>query len=121
MGEPMGPKGQPMVQSSTVNVSTSREMPKDYFVWSLISVLNLNPCCLGLAALIHSVKARDRKVVGDVEGARSYGGTARTLNIIATVLGCLIGLIVFIVVIVQLQQFARLIQSISEKGRSNYG
>ena len=31
-------------------------------------------------------QARDRKVVGDLEGARHYGSTARCLNIWATVL-----------------------------------
>uniref|UniRef100_A0A3B5B6W4 Uncharacterized protein n=1 Tax=Stegastes partitus TaxID=144197 RepID=A0A3B5B6W4_9TELE len=42
------------------------------------------------------IKARDRKVVGDLEGARHYGSTARSLNIVATVLT---GFIVLIVVI----------------------
>ncbi|XP_072291363.1 dispanin subfamily A member 2b-like [Eucyclogobius newberryi] len=74
-------------QDATVNVA--RVMPGDHFVWSLICCIYYNPFCLGLAALIYSVKARDRKVVGDIEGARSHGSTAQTLNIISTVLFCL--------------------------------
>ncbi|KAK7893143.1 hypothetical protein WMY93_022295 [Mugilogobius chulae] len=76
-----------MVQTTAVqnsSVQVMREMPKDHFIWSLICCFYYNPLCLGLAALIFSVKARDRKVVGDIESARSYGSTARTLNIIST-------------------------------------
>lgn len=70
--------------STVVNVDVSKEMPPDYFIWSLICFSWVNPCCLGLAALIHSVKARDRKVMGDIEGARENGSTAKTLNIVAS-------------------------------------
>uniref|UniRef100_A0A3P9JF92 Uncharacterized protein n=1 Tax=Oryzias latipes TaxID=8090 RepID=A0A3P9JF92_ORYLA len=57
------------------------EPPKDHIIWSLCCFLYSNPLCLGLAALIFSIKSRDRKVVGDLEGARHYGATARCLNI----------------------------------------
>uniref|UniRef100_A0A3B3HHF8 Uncharacterized protein n=1 Tax=Oryzias latipes TaxID=8090 RepID=A0A3B3HHF8_ORYLA len=57
------------------------EPPKDHIIWSLCSFFYFNPMCLGLAALIFSIKSRDRKVVGDLEGARHYGATARYLNI----------------------------------------
>uniref|UniRef100_A0A3P9I233 Uncharacterized protein n=1 Tax=Oryzias latipes TaxID=8090 RepID=A0A3P9I233_ORYLA len=53
----------------------------DHIIWSLCCFLYSNPLCLGLAALIFSIKSRDRKVVGDLEGARHYGATARCLNI----------------------------------------
>uniref|UniRef100_A0A8C6WGV0 Uncharacterized protein n=1 Tax=Neogobius melanostomus TaxID=47308 RepID=A0A8C6WGV0_9GOBI len=88
--------GQPpsVVQHTTVNIH--REMPQDHFIWSLCCFLYSNPFCLGLAALITSVKARDRKVMGDIEGARAYGTTARTLNIISTVIFCLSVLITII-------------------------
>uniref|UniRef100_A0A8C6SMM2 IFM3 protein n=1 Tax=Neogobius melanostomus TaxID=47308 RepID=A0A8C6SMM2_9GOBI len=85
------------VQHTTVNIN--REMPQDFFIWSLMNFLYCNPFCIGLAALIHSVKSRDMKVAGDVEGARSYGSTARILNIIATSAGCFIGFIIFIVLV----------------------
>ena len=47
-----------------------------------------------------SFQARDRKVVGDMEGARRYGFTARRLNILATVLGSILFLICFIPTII---------------------
>uniref|UniRef100_A0A3P9I1Z7 Uncharacterized protein n=1 Tax=Oryzias latipes TaxID=8090 RepID=A0A3P9I1Z7_ORYLA len=62
------------------------EPPKDHIIWSLCCFLYSNPLCLGLAALIFSIKSRDRKVVGDLEGARHYGATARCLNIAATII-----------------------------------
>uniref|UniRef100_A0A3B3UBF0 Uncharacterized protein n=1 Tax=Poecilia latipinna TaxID=48699 RepID=A0A3B3UBF0_9TELE len=46
-----GPTG---VQHTVVNVPT--EPPNDYLVWSLCSFIYGNFCCLGLAALICSVK-----------------------------------------------------------------
>uniref|UniRef100_A0A3P9JF62 Uncharacterized protein n=1 Tax=Oryzias latipes TaxID=8090 RepID=A0A3P9JF62_ORYLA len=65
------------------------EPPRDHIIWSLCCFLYSNPLCLGLAALIFSIKSRDRKVVGDLEGARHYGATARCLNIVATIIVCL--------------------------------
>ncbi|KYO41601.1 hypothetical protein Y1Q_0006360 [Alligator mississippiensis] len=41
----------------------------------------MNFCCLGFFALAFSIKARDRKVLGDYSGAGSYGSTAKCLNI----------------------------------------
>ncbi|XP_051807752.1 dispanin subfamily A member 2b-like [Acanthochromis polyacanthus] len=95
-GVPYGqPEGPGMVQHTTVNII--EEPPQDHIIWSIFSFVHMNPCCLGLAALIHSVKARDRKMVGDLQGAQHYGSTARSLNIAATVL---IGLICLILIIV---------------------
>ncbi|XP_028440654.1 dispanin subfamily A member 2b-like [Perca flavescens] len=68
------PGGSTAIQYTTMNMTP--EPPKDHIIWSL--------CCFGLAALIFSIKARDRKVAGDLEGARHYGSTARCLNIWAT-------------------------------------
>ncbi|KPP60674.1 14 kDa transmembrane protein-like [Scleropages formosus] len=62
---------------------SSSPLPRDHVVWSLFNLVYMNPFCLGLAALYFSIKARDRKVTGDLEGAREYGSTARCLNIIA--------------------------------------
>ncbi|KAL4005462.1 hypothetical protein ACER0C_005175 [Sarotherodon galilaeus] len=94
-----GPSGQPggsvLVQHTTVNVIT--EPPKDHFIWSLLCFLYSHPwCCLGLAALIYSIKARDRKVAGDLEGARRHGLTARGLNIAATIVFA-IGFVIVII------------------------
>ncbi|XP_039882211.1 dispanin subfamily A member 2b-like [Simochromis diagramma] len=95
-----GPSGQPggsvLVQHTSVNIVT--EPPKDHFIWSLLCFLYSHPCCcLGLAALIYSIKARDRKVAGDLEGARRHGLTARELNITATVL-FVIGFVILILI-----------------------
>ncbi|XP_030281036.1 dispanin subfamily A member 2b-like [Sparus aurata] len=94
-GFPGQPGGPAVVQCTTVNISS--EPPKDHIIWSLCCFVYSNPLCLGLAALIFSIKARDRKVAGDLEGARHYASTARCLNIVATVLasiGVLGGIIV---------------------------
>ncbi|KAL7857748.1 hypothetical protein AOLI_G00178500 [Acnodon oligacanthus] len=56
------------------------EEPKDYIVWSMASLYFGNPFCLGLLAFYFSVKSRDRKMVGDVAGAKSYGSTACCIN-----------------------------------------
>uniref|UniRef100_A0A3P9LHW8 Uncharacterized protein n=1 Tax=Oryzias latipes TaxID=8090 RepID=A0A3P9LHW8_ORYLA len=74
------------------------EPPKDHIIWSLCCFLYSNPLCLGLAALIFSIKSRDRKIVGDLEGARHYGATARCLNIAATIIACITVIIVIIAV-----------------------
>ncbi|XP_042267392.1 dispanin subfamily A member 2b-like [Thunnus maccoyii] len=97
-GLPGQPSAPTMVQYTTVNITT--EPPPDYIIWSLCCFVNSNPFCLGLAALIYSIKARDRKVAGDLEGARHYGSTARCLNIVSTVLAAVTILIVIITVIV---------------------
>ncbi|GLD75127.1 dispanin subfamily A member 2b-like protein [Lates japonicus] len=82
------PPGQPglpaVVQYTTVSVPI--EPPKDHIIWSLFSFVHLNPCCLGLAALIHSIKARDRRAAGDLDGSRRHSSTACCLNIWATVM-----------------------------------
>ncbi|KAK2842587.1 hypothetical protein Q5P01_012787 [Channa striata] len=97
-GFPGQPEGPMVVQHTTVNISP--EPPKDHIIWSIICFAYANPCCLGLAALIFSIKARDQKVAGDLDGARHYGSTARCLNIWATVLFCTAILITIIAVIV---------------------
>ncbi|XP_054892513.1 dispanin subfamily A member 2b-like [Poeciliopsis prolifica] len=79
--QPGGPTG---VQHTLVYVPT--EPPRDYLVWSLWNLVYGNIFCLGLVALVYSVKARDRKMVGDEDGARHHASTARALNIAATVL-----------------------------------
>nr|XP_020478146.1 dispanin subfamily A member 2b-like [Monopterus albus] len=93
-GQPGGPV---MVQYTTVTIST--DPPKDHIIWSIFNLVYGNVFCFGLAALFHSVKARDRKVAGDLNGARNYGNTARCLNIVATVLN-FIGICSFIAIIV---------------------
>ncbi|XP_044538099.1 interferon-induced transmembrane protein 1-like [Gracilinanus agilis] len=76
--------------STTINIRSCDPPPKDFFVWSLFNALYMNFCCLGIAALAFSVKARDRKVVGDLDSARSYGSTAKCLNIFALIFSLLL-------------------------------
>lgn len=56
-----GLPGQPgVVQHTAVNITAGQrvitEPPKDYIIWSLCCFFYSNPFCLGLAALINSIK-----------------------------------------------------------------
>ncbi|XP_029992958.1 dispanin subfamily A member 2b-like [Sphaeramia orbicularis] len=92
-GYPGQPAGPSVVQHTVVNIS---EPPKDHIIWSICTLFYGNPCCLGLAALIYSVKARDRKMVGDLYSARGYGTTAFRINTAAVILICLIFFLIII-------------------------
>ncbi|XP_026221191.1 dispanin subfamily A member 2b-like [Anabas testudineus] len=94
--------GPSVAQYYTVNVNT--EPPKDHIIWSLFCFVYSNPFCLGLTALIFSIKARDRKLAGDLNGARRYASTACCLNIWATVLGSLMMIVIIITIIVLVVQ-----------------
>ncbi|KAA8590282.1 hypothetical protein FQN60_014216, partial [Etheostoma spectabile] len=48
------PEESAVIQHTTVNMTP--EPPKDHIIWSLCCFLYSNPCCLGLAALIFSIK-----------------------------------------------------------------
>ncbi|KAM9278475.1 interferon-induced transmembrane protein 2-like [Morus bassanus] len=75
--------------------------PRDHLAWSVCTMLYANVCCLGLLALVFSVKSRDRKVLGDSSGARSYGSTAKYLNITAQLLNIfLIALVIIIIALI---------------------
>ncbi|KAF6103688.1 hypothetical protein HJG60_006582 [Phyllostomus discolor] len=89
------------VTTTVVNIQPETAVP-DHIVWSLFNTLFFNVCCLGFVAFAYSVKSRDRKMVGDVIGARSYASTAKCLNVCALVLGLLgtIGSIVLLVFLV---------------------
>ncbi|XP_077177358.1 dispanin subfamily A member 2b-like [Paroedura picta] len=89
--------------------SVPARQPRDFVLWSLFNFFFLNACCLGFIALVFSFKSRDRKVVGDIEGATSYGSTAKGLNIAALILS-LVFIILFIVLlasgVIAVQQLA---------------
>ncbi|XP_047208603.1 dispanin subfamily A member 2b-like [Girardinichthys multiradiatus] len=93
-GQPGGPR---VVQHTTVNIPLKPQ--NDHLIWSLCNFVYGNIFCLGLAALISSVKARDRKVFGDLAGARHHASSARILNIVATVLTTLSVFITIIVLV----------------------
>ncbi|XP_059566795.1 interferon-induced transmembrane protein 3-like [Myotis daubentonii] len=84
-----GPQSSTAARTTVVNIQADTVVP-DHIVWSLFNTLFFNPCCLGFVAFAFSVKSRDRKMVGDVIGARSYASTAKCLNIWAVVLGLLV-------------------------------
>ncbi|XP_030280914.1 dispanin subfamily A member 2b-like [Sparus aurata] len=100
---PGQPRGPAVGQYTTLNISS--EPPKDHIIWSLYCFVYSNPFCLGLAALIFSIKARDRRMAGDLDGARHYASKARCLNIWATVIGSIIIISSFIFIVIAL--FAR--------------
>ncbi|XP_059681983.1 dispanin subfamily A member 2b-like [Gavia stellata] len=78
--------------------------PRDYVLWSLFNVLLGYGLaylgCLCFPALIFSIKARDCKVLGDLEGARQHGARAKALNIICSLLLALAVVTIIIIVIV---------------------
>ncbi|NXM57002.1 IFM1 protein, partial [Illadopsis cleaveri] len=92
-------------QSTTVTVEEPLP-PRDHLVWSLFTTLYGNFCCLGLLAFVFSVKSRDRKMLGDNNGALSYGSTAKCLNITALVINIVIIVIVVTVFAVLLTRSA---------------
>ncbi|XP_051477383.1 interferon-induced transmembrane protein 3-like [Apus apus] len=77
---------QPLEQGAT----PANPGPPDYVLWSFFNVLVgyslpfMGCCCF--PALIYSIKARDCKVQGDLEGAQRHGGRAKVLNIFFTTL-----------------------------------
>ncbi|XP_074086783.1 dispanin subfamily A member 2b-like [Macrotis lagotis] len=82
--------------STIISVPSYEDPPQDFFTWSVFNTLYMNFCCLGFMALVFSVKARDRKVVGDLHAARSYGSTAKCLNICALTFSLLLVLVLII-------------------------
>ncbi|XP_062823589.1 dispanin subfamily A member 2b isoform X2 [Anolis carolinensis] len=93
----VGPPGPyyPYPRAALVSV---RKLPRDYLLWSLFTFSYANCCCLGLAALVFSIKSRDAKVLGDVESAEEHGKTARCLSVVAMTLA-IVSMIVSIIVI----------------------
>uniref|UniRef100_A0A452HS57 Interferon induced transmembrane protein 3 n=1 Tax=Gopherus agassizii TaxID=38772 RepID=A0A452HS57_9SAUR len=75
-----------------------QQPPRDFVLWSLFNTIFCNVCCLGFTALVFSFKARDRKVLGDTDGAGSYGKTAKCLNIAVLVLSLLTVILIIILV-----------------------
>ncbi|XP_042197466.1 dispanin subfamily A member 2b [Callorhinchus milii] len=77
---------------------------RDHILWSFFTFFFLNFCCLGFMALAFSVKSRDRKMVGDPEGAKHYASTAKGLNIAATTFSVVILITGIIVILIQVSQ-----------------
>uniref|UniRef100_A0A3B3SP49 Uncharacterized protein n=1 Tax=Paramormyrops kingsleyae TaxID=1676925 RepID=A0A3B3SP49_9TELE len=90
---------------------TSTPPPRDHILWSFFNFIHCNPCCLGLIALYYSIKARDQKVLGDLEAAREHGSKARSFNIAAL---CISLVILFIFILLFWIQISILISMLEE-------
>ncbi|KAE8607069.1 hypothetical protein XENTR_v10010989 [Xenopus tropicalis] len=78
---------------------SATELPvRDHLVWSIANTFCMNVCCLGLIAILFSVKSRDQKLIGNRTRAQNYGSIALALNITATVIYgiVIISLIIYI-------------------------
>ncbi|XP_074005151.1 dispanin subfamily A member 2b-like [Numenius arquata] len=86
--------------------------PRDYVVWSLLNVLLGYALaylgCFCFPALIFSIKARDCKVLGDLEGARRYGDRAKVLNIICSILLVLVVVALITVFVITFLAYSRM-------------
>ncbi|XP_041445876.1 interferon-induced transmembrane protein 1 isoform X2 [Xenopus laevis] len=80
----------PLCQSTVVTISPAELPVRDHLVWSIANIIHMNVCCLGLIALLFSVKSRDQKLIGNKTRAQNYGGIAMALNIAATVITSII-------------------------------
>uniref|UniRef100_UPI003AABEA99 dispanin subfamily A member 2b-like n=1 Tax=Centroberyx gerrardi TaxID=166262 RepID=UPI003AABEA99 len=89
-------EGPAVVQHTTMRIDRTEPLPRDHIIWSLCCLLYANPLCLGLAAFCYSIKARDRKVAGDMEGARKHGSTALCFNIFALILVVILVILFFV-------------------------
>ncbi|XP_055505090.1 dispanin subfamily A member 2b-like [Leucoraja erinacea] len=76
----------PEIPATMVHIATEPLPVKDHFLWSMFNFVYCNFCCLGFMALAFSVKARDRKMLGDIYSANHYGATSKALNLAATLL-----------------------------------
>ncbi|TFJ97752.1 complement C3-like [Platysternon megacephalum] len=93
--------------------------PRDFVLWSLFNTIFCNVCCLGFMALVFSFKARDRKVLGDTDGAGSYGKTAKCLNITVLVLSLLTVVLIIILVATGVVAVSHAVQQ--NPNKNNYG
>ncbi|XP_074904665.1 interferon-induced transmembrane protein 5-like [Buteo buteo] len=93
--------------SPTVLISSP---PRDHLIWSIFNTIYMNFCCLGFVALAFSVKARDRKVAGDVEAARRFSSKARCYNALATAGSVVLPLLLAALVITGVIHLSKLAQ-----------
>ncbi|NXW58243.1 IFM5 protein, partial [Eurystomus gularis] len=93
--------------STTIRVSPP---PRDHLIWSIFNTIYMNFCCLGFVALAFSVKARDRKVAGDVEAARRLSSKARCYNALATAGSVVLPLLLIALVITGVIHLSQLAQ-----------
>ncbi|NXJ77527.1 IFM5 protein, partial [Trogon melanurus] len=85
-------------------------LPRDHLVWSVFNTIYMNFCCLGFVALAFSVKARDRKVAGDVEAAQRFSSKAKCYNVLATAGSLLLPLLLVALVVTGVVHLSKLAQ-----------
>ncbi|KAK2105884.1 Interferon-induced transmembrane protein 3 [Saguinus oedipus] len=90
--------------STMIHIRSETSEP-DRVVWSLFNTLFMNSCCLGFIAFAYSVKSRDRKMVGDLTGARAYASSAKCLNVWALVSGIVMTILLIIIPVLVLQAY----------------
>lgn len=57
---------------------------RDYLVWSIINVF-VGGFILGIIAVLLSIQTRNRKLIGDIQGARSMSKVTLIFNILITI------------------------------------
>ncbi|KAI6068190.1 IFM5 protein, partial [Asarcornis scutulata] len=96
--------------SPTVVTVGASAPPRDHLIWSIFNTIYMNFCCLGFVALAFSVKARDRKVAGDVEAARRFSSKARCYNALATAGSVVLPLLLAALVVTGVLHLSKLAQ-----------
>ncbi|XP_077144122.1 dispanin subfamily A member 2b-like [Ranitomeya variabilis] len=99
------------LESTKVTIISDQPPVRDHIIWSILNSFYMNFCCLGLIALIFSVKSRDQKLAGNQDGAMNYGTKARSFNIASSVLTILWFLITVTIIYVNLVQLRATLRS----------
>lgn len=87
---------QPSQQSENVHFFGEKSQPDDFLIWSVISTILCLP--FGIVALMFSLKLVNSKKQAKVsEQAFVFSKFARNFNIVATVLGSLIAIIMLLI------------------------
>ncbi|XP_048828224.1 dispanin subfamily A member 2b-like [Brienomyrus brachyistius] len=98
---------------------SSAPPPRDHILWSLLNFVYCNPVCLGLVALYYSIKARDRKMLGDMESGRLYGSKARCLNIVSLCITVFSLLVIIVILCVSLTTVAQAYEEVINQIKQN--
>ncbi|KAM8939144.1 interferon-induced transmembrane protein 1-like [Pelodytes ibericus] len=100
-------------QSTVVTISSHDPPLKDYLLFSVFNIMCINLCCLGFLALVFAIKSRDRKLLGDWSGAKTYGSTSRAINIATAVLTALFFIIMIYVLLTNLPPLPSLMHKLN--------
>ncbi|XP_043938606.1 interferon-induced transmembrane protein 5-like [Protopterus annectens] len=98
------------VSPTVIHIGPPVLPPKDHILWSLCNTMYLNLCCLGFTALVYSVKSRDQKIAGNLDGARHYAAKAKCYNILATMWNILIPLVLIALIITGVIHLSKMLQ-----------